>query len=113
MSALDAALRRGRVGAQDLDVQAAEGSAELRDFGSGIGTFACVVPGGVGYWATDVGTWNSNGGPGEQGTLFLCSAANTWTAYYQPYFYPHPLISLLFADGFEGGDSSLWSSTVP
>jgi PKD repeat protein len=38
--------------------------------------------GGVGYFATDVGS---------QGTLFQCSSPNTWTAYYQPYTYPHPL----------------------
>lgn len=35
--------------------------------------------GGVGYWATDTNT------------LYRCSAANTWTAHYQPYIYPHPL----------------------
>jgi hypothetical protein len=34
---------------------------------------------GVGYWATD----NS--------TLYVCTATSTWTAYYSPYTYPHPL----------------------
>lgn len=38
--------------------------------------------GGVGYFATDAG---------PQGTLYRCSAANTWTAHYTPYTYPHPL----------------------
>lgn len=38
--------------------------------------------GGVGYFATDVGT---------QGTLYGCSASNTWTVRYEPYTYPHPL----------------------
>jgi hypothetical protein len=33
----------------------------------------------VGYWATDTNT------------LYQCSSANTWTAYYTPYTYPHPL----------------------
>lgn len=33
----------------------------------------------VGYWATD------------QNTLYQCSASNTWSAYYTPYTYPHPL----------------------
>jgi hypothetical protein len=34
---------------------------------------------GVGYWATD------------QNTLYVCAATNTWTVYYTPYTYPHPL----------------------
>jgi hypothetical protein len=37
---------------------------------------------GVGYFATDVGA---------QGTLYTCSATNTWTVFYTPYTYPHPL----------------------
>jgi hypothetical protein len=33
----------------------------------------------VAYWATDTST------------LYQCSAPNTWTTYYKPYTYPHPL----------------------
>jgi hypothetical protein len=40
--------------------------------------------GGVGYFATD---------QGAQGTLYRCSATNTWTVHYTPYAYPHPLVS--------------------
>ena len=40
--------------------------------------------GGVGYFATD---------QGPQGTLYRCSATNTWTVYYTPFTYPHPLVS--------------------
>lgn len=47
--------------------------------------------GGVGYWATDVGTWNRTGGP--QGSLFMCTAKDTWTPYYTPHRYPHPLVA--------------------
>lgn len=59
--------------------------------GMGFGTLAnrpttCTTstePGaGVGYFATD---------QGPQGTLYTCSATNTWTVYYVPYTYPHPL----------------------
>lgn len=35
---------------------------------------------GVGYFATDTNT------------LYVCTATNTWTAIYQPYPWPHPLI---------------------
>ncbi len=38
---------------------------------------------GVAYWATD-----ANSGNGE---LYVCTSANTWTAIYTPYTYPHPL----------------------
>jgi len=34
---------------------------------------------GVGYWASDTNT------------LYVCTATNTWTSYYTPYTYPHPL----------------------
>jgi hypothetical protein len=61
--------------------------------GTGFGTFAnrpttCTPR--VAYWATDQGNWNQSGG-GGQGQLYVCTATNTWTQYYVPYSYPHPL----------------------
>lgn len=47
--------------------------------------------GGVGYWATDVGEWNTSNGSAPDGQLYMCSATNTWSLYYKPYTYPHPL----------------------
>jgi hypothetical protein len=66
--------------------------------GVGSGTLAarpsaCTT--GVGYWATDQGTWNQSGS-GPQGELFLCTAGGnpgTWTLNYTPFTYPHPLVS--------------------
>jgi hypothetical protein len=48
--------------------------------------------GGVSYWATDQGNWNQSGS-GGQGQLYTCTATNTWTPYYTPYAYPHPLVA--------------------
>jgi hypothetical protein len=48
-------------------------------------------PPGVAYWATDTGPSNQNGQ--VSGTLYVCTATNTWTQYYQPFQYPHPLVS--------------------
>ena len=54
--------------------------------------------GGVGYWATDQGNWNtSTSNPfgvqqnGASGVLYRCNATNSWTLHYTPYTYPHPL----------------------
>jgi len=59
----------------------------------------------VGYWATDQGSWNQSGS-GGQGVLYKCTATNTWTLYYTPYTYPHPLqggSTILYGD--VSGDS--------
>jgi hypothetical protein len=47
---------------------------------------------GVAYWATDQGEWDSTH-DGPDGRLYVCSEPNTWTFYYKPYTYPHPLVS--------------------
>jgi hypothetical protein len=43
---------------------------------------------GVGYWATDQGEWNTTG---ADGLLYKCTATDTWSLYYTPFTYPHPL----------------------
>ena len=60
--------------------------------GIGVGTLA-NIPGtcttNVGYWATDQGTWNTTG---DDGVFYRCTSTDTWTSYYEPLTYPHPLI---------------------
>lgn len=69
--------------------------------GTGWGTLAnrpSTCTQGVAYFATDQGSWNtSTSNPygvqlnGADGVLYKCTATNTWTLYYTPYTYPHPL----------------------
>lgn len=68
--------------------------------GTGCGTLGnrpatCTT--GVAYWATDQSCSDMTNYVGSNptttisGVLYKCTAANTWTAYYTPYQYPHPL----------------------
>lgn len=68
--------------------------------GMGCGTLANRPPTcttGVGYWATNQSCSDLTGMVGKNpatpisGTLYKCTAPNTWAAYYKPYTYPHPL----------------------
>ena len=71
--------------------------------GTGWGTLAnrpTTCTPGVAYFATDQGSWNtSTSNPygvqqnGADGVLYECTAPNTWTLYYTPYVYPHPLVT--------------------
>jgi hypothetical protein len=52
--------------------------------------------GGVMYWATDQGSWNSSSSntwgiqfSGADGVLYRCSATDTWVEYYTPAPYPN------------------------
>ncbi len=63
--------------------------------GVGVGTLADrpkTCSPGVAYWATDQGEWDSTH-DGSDGQLYVCTAPNTWSFYYRPYTYPHPLVS--------------------
>ncbi len=70
--------------------------------GVGCGTLAsrpATCAPGVGYWATDQSCTDLTGRVGANpaslisGTLYQCTAPNTWIAYYTPYTYPHPLVA--------------------
>ena len=67
--------------------------------GTGYGTLAQLpgncTPGPGGTYGTSptgsygVAYWATNAGP--NGTLYVCTSTNRWTAVYTPYTYPHPL----------------------
>lgn len=68
--------------------------------GVGCGTLGnrpvtCTI--GVAYWATNqscadlTGMVGMNPATPISGTLYKCTATDTWTSYYTPYTYPHPL----------------------
>ncbi|MGB8030181.1 MAG: hypothetical protein WCF30_11010 [Terracidiphilus sp.] len=62
--------------------------------GVGAGTLASAPPTctqGVGYFATDQGSWNQSGNGFGNGVLYQCGANNNFTPYYTPYTYPDPL----------------------
>jgi hypothetical protein len=82
--------------------------------GVGSGTLAarpatCTT--GVAYWATDQGNWNQSGS-GAQGQLYKCTAANTWTLFYTPYTYPHPLVGGGQAANVPGPPTALQGTVV-
>jgi hypothetical protein len=61
--------------------------------GTGYGTLAnrpTSCSAGVGYWATDQGSWNQSGG--GKGVFYICTGSG-WPSSpnYTPYTYPHPL----------------------
>lgn len=68
--------------------------------GTGCGTLAsrpatCTT--GTAYWATNQSCTDMTGMVGKSpstpisGTLYKCTDTDTWTEYYTPYTYPHPL----------------------
>ena len=79
---------------EDRDFYATESSCTgTQTSGVCVGTWASrptVCTEGVGYWATDMGEWNSNSA-GNDGALYVCNDSNTYVLNYTPYTYPHPL----------------------
>ena len=46
---------------------------------------------GVGYWVASTATPTASSSVIQAASLYKCTATNTWTRYYSPYTYPHPL----------------------
>ena len=72
---------------------------ELPNYGEQSSTFDGTKGIGQGPFSSRASTCSSPTYPGpafwatDQNTLYVCTSANTWSAYYAPYTYPHPLIS--------------------
>jgi hypothetical protein len=52
-------------------------------------TGACTT--GVGYWVASTPSATASSSTIQSGALYKCTSTNTWTKYYTPYTYPHPL----------------------
>ncbi len=46
---------------------------------------------GVGYWVASTPTPTASSSVIQNGAFYKCTSTNTWTKYYTPYTYPHPL----------------------
>ncbi len=87
--------------AQASGIQTTSSSPFDGTSGTGWGTLAnrpTTCTAGVAYWATDQGSWNASATnpygvqqSGADGVLYKATSTNTWTLYYTPYTYPHPL----------------------
>ena len=82
--------------------------------GVGCGTLASrpsTCTQGVGYWATNQSCTNLTGMVGAKpttpisGTLYKCTTTDTWTAFFTPLTYPHPLTT--------GGGGGGGTDTMP
>lgn len=58
-----------------------------------IGARPATCSTGVGYWATNEGEWDSTNGGTTDGRFYKCTSTNTWTLFYTPLAYPHPLLA--------------------
>jgi hypothetical protein len=86
---------------QASDIQVSPTSPFNGTSGTGWGTLAnrpTTCTPGVAYFAIDQGDWNQSASNpygvdvgGLSGILYKCTSTDTWTEYYEPYTYPHPL----------------------
>lgn len=64
---------------------------------TGVGTATTAPTGtcttGVGFWVASTPGATVSSAVIQNGKLYKCTSTNTWTLYYTPYTYPHPLIS--------------------
>jgi hypothetical protein len=59
--------------------------------GTAAPTGTCTT--GVGYWVASTATPTASSSVNQSASFYKCTSNNTWTRYYTPYTYPHPLRS--------------------
>lgn len=59
--------------------------------GRGIAAPTGTCTTGVGYWVAATATPTTSSSVIQAASFYKCTSTNTWTLYYRPYTYPHPL----------------------
>jgi hypothetical protein len=88
----------------DTGASCTAGGACTTGVGSGT-TLPTTCTTNTGFWKTDEGEWWA-ANAGNDGRLYKCTSTNTWTLYYTPLIYPHPL------QGVAGGSPQLPLATT-
>jgi hypothetical protein len=67
--------------------------------GRGTATPSSTCTTGVGYWKASTATPTTDPAVIQAGAFYKATATDTWTAYYTPYTYPHPLAGATGSSG--------------
>lgn len=79
--------------------------------GRGTATPSSSCTTGVGYWKATTATPTVDSSVIQAGTFYKATATDTWTAYYTPFTYPHPLLGEAGGGGSSGNRSATVSGT--
>lgn len=69
---------------------------------------------GVGYWVNSTPTPTASSSVTQAGQFYKCTSTNTWTLYYTPFTFPHPLLGPTLVKGcVVGNEAGTASITTP
>lgn len=76
----------------NLDTTNCTSSACTQGIGRGTTAPTGSCTKGTGYWVASTATPTTNSTVSQNAQFYVCTATNTWTNFYTPYTYPHPLL---------------------